>query len=439
MLVGAFPGRTGMQSEVTVSDNPPGGPQDPSVILRAEHNVAEQVEFAFENGIEQLTVFFTPQNGIIPRNRPKQLKMELDSKITENKRIRNVKITRNNKILIETEDKTCAKEIAAITEILGIPVTSYIQSENITSRFVLHNIDTLIPLADIGNEIQNENNLRVKEVRRFTKRGLAGPQLTETVLITTYGTKLPNEIKFFYMLEKIKPFFDKPRQCTNCWRYDHATRKCGNRMLCKKCGGEHHFASCEAEAAHCSNCEGSHFSTEQNCPTRVREMSILKYKSEYHLTIAEARRRYAEQTKTKQFATVIRSEPSQTTHYITKKELETTLDTFYQKSQESLKTLLEKQATMFTQMINQVVNSFTAILSKVVSSNGSPLDTVVAIQTPATHKDPNPPKKPRPSSSTSPRRMPPNFISQTSSKLNQSTQLNQDKLKQVSEAMEGDS
>lgn len=100
--------------------------QGPFIVLHAKYNVSEKVKLAFKNGMQQVTIFFTTQNGMLPRNRTKQLKKELNSKIVTYPQNTNIKISLKNKLLIVTKDKMCAKEIVAITDILGISVTPYI-------------------------------------------------------------------------------------------------------------------------------------------------------------------------------------------------------------------------------------------------------------------------------------------------------------------------
>ena len=73
-----------------------------------------------------------------PRNKPKLLKAGIDNNVVSKDKIQYAKFTRMNKLLIETEDQTCVQEMVNLDKILGVSVTLYIQIENITSKFVLH-------------------------------------------------------------------------------------------------------------------------------------------------------------------------------------------------------------------------------------------------------------------------------------------------------------
>ena len=230
-------------SQFTITEPPP-NIFESNIFLKEDLPPSEQLNCAFANGVQRVCIFLEPKEGSFPRNKPKLLKADIDNNVMSKDKIQYVKFTRTNKLLLETEDHICVQEIVKLDKILGVPVTPYVQIENITSKFALHDIDTSIPLSDLGSEIQAANDVKIKELRRFTRRSPAGIQLTETVLVTIFGTNLPREIKFFYMLERIKPFYDRPRQCTNCRRFDHSASKCKNKTVCKRCSEHHPTDSC---------------------------------------------------------------------------------------------------------------------------------------------------------------------------------------------------
>lgn len=99
-------------------------------------------------------------------------------------------------------------------------------------------------MEGLDNEIQAKNHVKVKELRHFTKTENSIAHPIETVLVTIYGTSIPSNIKLFYMIEKIMPFYDRLRQCLNCCQFDHPTAKCKNETKCRKCGAKHGSATC---------------------------------------------------------------------------------------------------------------------------------------------------------------------------------------------------
>ncbi|GFW97261.1 hypothetical protein TNCV_4784751 [Trichonephila clavipes] len=74
--------------------------------------------------------------------------------------------TRSGKIKISTSDPICAVQITAIEQILNIPVKANIIWEGFTSRFLLFDIPTNVPLADVATELKNSNDIETVEIPR---------------------------------------------------------------------------------------------------------------------------------------------------------------------------------------------------------------------------------------------------------------------------------
>lgn len=338
---------------------------------------SQQVAFAFANGVSNVCIFLEPLDGNIPRNKPLALKTEIDSILGLNAPV-NIRFARSGKLLLETSDGACAQAIAEINKILNVPVKASIKQETITSRFVLHNIDTSVRLEDLGKEIQAENPVKVKELRRFTKKENSSTHPTETVLVTIYGTALPSRIKFFYMIEKIRPFYDRPRQCLNCWQFDHATVHCKNETKCRKCGAKHASATCSTTDLKCSNCQAPHLASDQNCPARSKEMDFLKYKTDNHLSITEARRRYTKSSKSKNYAEVVKdAEPGPTSTYITKDDFQKSMELYLQRTQECILQVLQQQTNIFLKAIEGLVPTLMAACAVKSQKTSSSKETSV--------------------------------------------------------------
>ena len=378
-----------MYSQFHISEPPPTS-GDSNIFLKEDISPELQLQFAFANGLNQVCIFLEPSTGSFPKNRPSILKHEIDSKVPSHDKIHCVKFTRTNKLLFETSDANCAQEIIKIDKLLDVPVTPYVQSDNITSRFVLHDIDPSISLMELGAEIQATNDIKVKELRRFTRKSSTGIHLSATVLVTIFGTVLPQEIKYFYMIEKIKPFYDRPRQCTKCWRYDHATSKCKNEPVCKFCAESHPTESCTSPSKRCVNCQENHDASDPNCLTRAKEVEILKYKTDCHLPITEARRRF-KQSEQKTYSTATQNITSSNNLALTRQDFEETLNTFFVKLQDLILQSIEKhsnatlsfaqqQATEMvthTQEIKQSLERFSSLVIKTVARLTKPSSTTL--------------------------------------------------------------
>ena len=91
------------------------------------------------------------QNDQILQSHPKQLKEELEKKLSNYKHVESIHCNRQGKLTITTKNVKTAQEILKLDFILNTPVTAFIQTETITSRFLLR-IDCSISCADIASE-----------------------------------------------------------------------------------------------------------------------------------------------------------------------------------------------------------------------------------------------------------------------------------------------
>ena len=191
---------------------------------------------------------------------------------------------------------------------MRVPVKCRVIWENITNRFLLFNIPTDIPLAEVAKDLMAANNINIFEMRRFSR--LNSPREVSPVLVTILGNSLPNEIKLWFSLHKIRQFIDRPRQCRKCHKYNHSESKCPSQAnpICVNCGTQHEGV-CQA-APHCCNCEGNHRADYNQCPTRQEEAKFLKYKCLNFLSITDARRKYFRKPPGETYASTVITRPS---------------------------------------------------------------------------------------------------------------------------------
>ncbi|GBO16610.1 hypothetical protein AVEN_174562-1, partial [Araneus ventricosus] len=153
---------------------------------------------------------------------------------------------------------------------MGIPTVCSVISEQITSRFLLRNVPLENSLQELTDELEAENTIKIHEARRFLSdksRNIA----TENVLVTTYGTNLPQHIKLWLTRQEISLFIDKPRQCRKCFSFSHPTSKCKNESICEICGDQHNIQSCTSPTMTSILCKGPHKATNLKCPKREEE------------------------------------------------------------------------------------------------------------------------------------------------------------------------
>ena len=93
---------------------------------------------------------------------------EIKKKIFNFACIKDIRYIRNGSIIFHTENLECAIEICNVKLFMGVPVKWRVIWENITSRFLLFNIPTEIPLAEVANDLMTSNNINIFEMRRFS-------------------------------------------------------------------------------------------------------------------------------------------------------------------------------------------------------------------------------------------------------------------------------
>lgn len=258
--------------------------------LEYEDSIQAKLEYAYANGADKFTIFFTPTETNSFPKKPVLLKKNLDSAVTSPNLIASCTHTRQGKLAIQTSDIDTAIELSNLNNLLDIEAKCEIYLENICSRFLLHDIPIDLNLSDLASELYY-NDFIVQNIRRFTKKGSLTP--TETCLITIYGTSIPEELKLFYTVVHPSTFYDRPRQCSKCYKYNHSVKNCSSTTpICIRCGEDHPSTSCSNNVLHCVNCKGDHSADHQQCPSRIEEARFLKFKIDSHLTFSEARRKF---------------------------------------------------------------------------------------------------------------------------------------------------
>ncbi|GBN05416.1 hypothetical protein AVEN_30811-1 [Araneus ventricosus] len=197
-----------------------------NMIFRINFDNLSIIENVSEARANNFTFYLETQSGSLPKLYPKSLKEIISQKVTTTKYIEEVLITRQGKSLLKTQNHHTAKELYYIEAIIGIPIRSKIRIEDITSRFLLQNIEQDSDLYDLKEEFEAENNIKIYELRRFGSRKNANNP-SDYVLVTIFGIIVPEYIK-----------------------------KCGKDAACEKCRegfpGQDH--SCNKRTFKCINC-----------------------------------------------------------------------------------------------------------------------------------------------------------------------------------------
>lgn len=282
-------------------------------LFRTTTSNAQLLNKAAKNGAKNFNIFVTSKDKgkPIPSIHPYELKKEMTSKTGKVEKITNLRFTRNGNILMSTEDSQCAADLLNMEKLLNFEINARIIWENITTRFLVHNIPTSVNLEELYEELKSSNKeLEILELRRFYKE--SSKKTHTPVLVTIMGIRLPERVKSWLTSYKTNLFVDRPRQCNKCFLFDHAPKFCKSQSICIKCGKTHSSAEeCNPKKIVCVNCQGDHLANNRVCPYYEKECEILEYKCKHNLTIAEARRRLNTTTESK-YAEKMKKNPNPT-------------------------------------------------------------------------------------------------------------------------------
>lgn len=122
---------------------------------------------------------------------------------------------------------------------------------------------------------------------------------TNMILLTFFGSTLPDYIHIGPLNLRVKPFGDRPLQCFSCYRYGHGKKNCTERPRCGNCSAldAHSTAECEADA-YCFHCQEGHQLRSRQCPQYRLEQDILQLANSQFISFGSARRELLYRQKT---------------------------------------------------------------------------------------------------------------------------------------------
>ncbi|GFV24124.1 hypothetical protein TNCV_3534001 [Trichonephila clavipes] len=117
-------------------------------------------------------------------------------------------------------------------------------SPNCFEQCILQGIDTEYTIDDIKSELENYNNA-IFDIQRFTKKTESGFIPIKTVKVTQIGCSIPERVPIGFEMIKTTPYYEKPRQCTNCWKFGHIQKFCRSAIKCRICTLNHSENECK--------------------------------------------------------------------------------------------------------------------------------------------------------------------------------------------------
>ena len=111
------------------------------------------------------------------------------------------------------------------------------------------------------------------------------------VVLTFFGSVLPDYVQVGPLHLRVKPFLDRPLQCFNCYEFGHGRKHCTSSSRCGRCSvlGSHGIDNCEADP-YCFHCRSDHQLRSRDCPRYRLEQDVLHLANTSFISIGSARR-----------------------------------------------------------------------------------------------------------------------------------------------------
>lgn len=189
-----------------------------------------------------------------------------------------ISINKNGSLLLEIKkEKDYSNIIHNITKYDDIEVTlTPHRSLNYSKGVIVSN--ELLHCAD--EELETElSSFGVVKAFRIHKKVQGQKIPTPNVILTFERSELPEKIILDFQVLKVRPYEPNPFQCYSCFNYRHSSKKCTNKKICGKCGGDPHDSNDCGQNPKCINCNGPHPAFDRNCPKYKYEKAIEKIKA----------------------------------------------------------------------------------------------------------------------------------------------------------------
>lgn len=168
---------------------------------------------------------------------------------------------------------------------------AYIPRHLVCITGVIGGIPMDIEMEDIQQDV--ECMYSVVNVYRLNRwdREQGKKVASNRVSVTFRSNKLPESMKVFGTSVKVQPYVRRFVFCENCHRFGHRKESCKSNKRCERCSRIHTESAEECQyQMKCLHCRKTdHRSTDPNCPSRQREVSIKTMMSKKNLTYVEAR------------------------------------------------------------------------------------------------------------------------------------------------------
>ena len=150
-------------------------------------------------------------------------------------------------------------------------------------------------ISGVPLEITNEEilmnikapNTQVTGIQRL-KRKVEGELIDSfRIKVTFRSNKLPENVRLFHTITKVRPFFRKANFCNKCLRYNHSEQFCRSEKRCQNCT-KLDCKGCQVNPK-CMYCHQDHKTNDACCNERSFQNKINKIMSSKNMLYIEAR------------------------------------------------------------------------------------------------------------------------------------------------------
>jgi hypothetical protein len=193
--------------------------------------------------------------------------------------------------------------------------------------------------ATLLEYMKDQKVIKIERILRKKEDKLVA---TGVFILTFDSPALPKRVNCSWERNvEVRPYFDNPMQCKNCWKYGHTTKRCKSAKLCSKCGANHEQTTCEQEMK-CVNCQKNHSSNDRKCYIYQREKYIIETAARLKISFKDARLQLSEFEKSNGYANALRSNPNIDRRDEAKKTNSDSVKMIENKSEKSAQNRIEK-------------------------------------------------------------------------------------------------
>ena len=111
------------------------------------------------------------------------------------------------------------------------------------------------------------------------------------IVLTFFGSCLPDYIQVGPLRLRVKPFLDRPLQCFNCYEFGHGRKHCTKSRRCGRCSALDAHSTDECNSTpYCFHCRADHHLRSRDCPQYRFEQDVLQLANANHISLGSARR-----------------------------------------------------------------------------------------------------------------------------------------------------